>query len=51
MKLNFIELKDIKIELNDIELIEEDQLFIEQILKTHIELLCQLKLYDNFTFF
>ena len=37
MKLNFIELiiKDIKIELNDNELIEENQLFIEQILKTH----------------
>ena len=49
LKLNFIELiiKDIKIELNDNELIEEDQLFIEQILKTHIELLCQLKLYDK----
>ena len=45
LKLNFIELiiKDIKIELNDNELIEEDQLFIEQILKTHIELFMSVK--------
>ena len=48
LKLLYIELliKDIKKLLNN-EIQEEDQLFIEKTLRTHIELLCKLKEYDK----
>ena len=48
IKLSYIELllKDIKKLLNN-EIQEEDQLFIENTLRTHIELLCKLKEYDK----
>ncbi len=47
-KLSYVELliKDIKTLLNN-EIQEEDQIFIEKTLKTHIELLCKLKEYDK----
>ena len=48
-KLGYVELiiKDIKIQLNENELLEEDQLFIQEVLRIHIDLLCYLKLYDK----
>ena len=48
-KLKYIELiiKELKQQLKDSELIEEDQLFIENVLKSHIELLCYFKRFDE----
>ena len=48
-KLKYIELiiKELKQQLKDSELIEDDQLFIKNVLKSHIELLCYFKRYDE----
>ena len=48
-KLEYIEriIKDLKQQLKDSELIDDDQLFIENVLKNHIALLCHFKKYDK----